>query len=222
MPVLKKKWEETTSLPQMKKRKVEVSALESIEKQMSQVSVKKEVVIYARCSTKAQDLANENHCSLSTQVGICTAFCEKEGYVVEAIETEIVSARNFQKQVKLLSILKNFENCVLVVADSSRLSRDFYNAMIFLQECDTRNIHLISVRENLDCTRVFDRRKFIDNIQVAQEESDRISMRVRSSFEYRKSKCLLKVQPKFGEVQDEKVVVEIITPTKKKNETNFL
>ena len=197
---------------QMKKRKVEDSdPVQMMGNQMKQVSFKKEVVIYARCSTKAQDLANENHCSLSTQVGICTFFCEKEGYTVVATETEIVSARHFVNQVKLLSIVKRFQNCLLVVADSSRLSRDFFNAMIFLQECDARNIQIVSVRENLDCSKPFDRRKLIDNLQIAQEESDRISMRVRSSFEYRKTKGLLKVKSKYGEDDpQEKVVIELI------------
>jgi hypothetical protein len=107
--------------------------------------------------------------------------------------------------------VKRFQNCLLVVADSSRLSRDFFNAMIFLQECDARNIQIVSVRENLDCSKPFDRRKLIDNLQIAQEESDRISMRVRSSFEYRKTKGLLKVKSKYGEDDpQEKVVIELI------------
>jgi DNA invertase Pin-like site-specific DNA recombinase len=204
--------EETYYCSQMKKRKFEdPTQLQSVENQMKQISFQKDVVIYARCSTKAQDLANENHCSLLTQVGICTSFCEREGYKIVATETEIVSARHFVNQVKLLSIVKRFENCLLVVADTSRLSRDFFNAMIFLQECDARNIQIVSVREKLDSNKPFDRRKLIDNLQTAQEESDRISMRVRSSFEFRKSKGLLKLKTLYGEVDPtEKVVIEII------------
>jgi DNA invertase Pin-like site-specific DNA recombinase len=212
MPSKKRNTDKCSSPLQMKKRKFEsTSDVQAIENQISQVALQKEVVIYARCSTKAQDMSNENHCSLSTQVGICTSYCEREGYKVIATETEIASARNFQNQTKLLSLLRKYKNCLLMVADSSRLSRDFFNAMIFLQECDEKNIQIISVREGLDSNRTFDRRKLIDFLQVAQEESDRISMRIRSSFEYRKSKGLLKVKPNFGSNDaKEKDTVEII------------
>ena len=150
-----------STIPPMKRRKCTTST-QSINGQLQRIDITKKAVIYARCSTKAQDISNQNHCSLSTQVGICTSYCEKEGYEILCTETEIVSARHFEKQKKLLGILEHYEHVTLIVADCSRLSRDFYNAMIFLQHCNDKSITVVSVRENLTSNRTFDRRTLID------------------------------------------------------------
>jgi len=158
----------------------------------------KPAILYLRCSTKKQNDFNQNNYSLSTQEGICRDFCKEAGYSISQIVSEVTSARHIENQKRLIEIVDSAEPCTIVVADCSRFSRDFTNAINLLAKCDFRKINVVSARDSLDISCLQGRVKFIDNLLMSKFESDMISTRIQSSVNYRKRHGIYMYNCSFG------------------------
>jgi len=152
-------------------------------------------VIYVRCSTPGQN--KDHNYSLETQEGICRDFCNNR-FIVTNIVSEIVSARDINRQQQLLDLIDNSSDINLIVADASRLSRDFTNSINLIEKCKEKNICIYSARDNLDIKTFADKKMFVNNLLLAQYESDMTSFRIKTSIAHRKRIGKFIPRPSYG------------------------
>lgn len=164
---------------------------------INDISIRDNAIIYTRSSSAMQNNFH-NHFSIDSQYGICLEYCSQNNYTILEHISEIRSARDINKQSLLLNIINNHSNCNLIVADASRLSRDFINGISFMNKCKMQNINIISVRDNLNVANIQDNMQFNNNLFLAKHESDLISMRIKSAITYRKRSGKYVGKQKYG------------------------
>ena len=156
------------------------------------VTAPESAVIYLRSSSAEQNNdANHAH-SIVTQRNLCMSYCNRNNLNVLLVIEEIRRANDITK-LKINKIPEQYENIHLVVADPSRISRDIADGASFLKKCNKKNITIHSVRDDSISSTSIGKRKIMDLIGVANEESDTVSKRIRSMINIKK-----KYGSKFG------------------------
>ncbi len=95
------------------------------------VDLSKCAIIYARCSTLQQN--QDMNQSLQTQIGICQDYATTHNLTISNIISEVVPGHNSKKQ-SYNSVLK-YHNTNVIIADTSRLSRNIGDGNIFIKKC---------------------------------------------------------------------------------------
>ena len=180
-------------------------------------------VIYARCSTPAQN--QENGTSLYTQVAECMNYCSIHNFEITEVISEVVSGHDSSKQ-SYNNILAKYKNTHVIISDPSRLSRNIADAVKFLDICNKMKIVVHSVRDNIVCNSPYNNRNFTNLIYDAMIESNTISKRIRSSINIRKMMgSHIGVAPygyKIEHTQDKKSGMKIRTLVKNPQETKVI
>ena len=137
-------------------------------------------VAYCRVSTIVQEEGR----SLEFQVKKCQDFCELKGYdLIEVIE-DVESGGNDKREgfLLLLDKIKNKEFNVLVVYESSRISRVTLTMLNFVLELQKSNIHFVSISQpELNTTTPTGMLFFQIQATLSEYERSQISLRVKSN-----------------------------------------
>jgi len=139
--------------------------------------------IYCRVSSKRQ----ANCPSLRVQLDICKSYCKNnEIHVINVVE-EISSARNVKNLYYLRKLINNIDTTYLLVSDFSRFGRDLSGCLELLRKLKEKNVIVFSVTNNIGYTDFYlDKYRVHDLLNQAQQESDKLSFKIRKSLEWKK------------------------------------
>ncbi len=143
-------------------------------------------IIYLRSSSKEQNNDMNNQHSILTQQKLCVDYAKENNYIIVDIIKDIHRANDITK-LKINNIPDNFNTIHLIVADPSRIARDYEDGVKFVKKCSNNNIIIHSVRDNAITNTSVGKRKIIDGIMIANDESDTFSKRIKSMIDVKKS-----------------------------------
>ena len=139
-------------------------------------------IIYTRISSKNQSLGT----SLESQLELCRQYCNENNFKILDEVSEVISARNMQKQEKLLEVIKQNSSFNLIVLEPSRISRNLCNFTNQIDIIKQNKITLHFVQDNLISSNSIDFKKIIAGIYDGELESETLSKRIKRSVEKRK------------------------------------
>ena len=137
-------------------------------------------IIYARVSTEMQEEGR----SLEFQIRKCEDFCKMSGYKLKEIIQDVESGGNDNREgfLKLQQEIKKKSFDVLVVYESSRISRITLTMLNFVLELQKSNIKFVSISQSEINTTTPTGMLFFQIFAVlADYERKQISMRVKSN-----------------------------------------
>ena len=137
-------------------------------------------VIYARVSTEMQEEGR----SLEFQIRKCEDFCKMSGYKLKEVIQDVESGGNDNREgfLKLQQEIKKKSFDVLVVYESSRISRITLTMLNFVLELQKSNIKFVSISQSEINTTTPTGMLFFQIFAVlADYERKQISMRVKSN-----------------------------------------
>ncbi len=139
-------------------------------------------VIYTRVSTKAQTFDS----SLDSQLSLCKDYCYNNNFNILKHFQEVVSARNINKQNQLKYIINNYSNINLIINEPTRFSRNMKDAVNLLDECNSKNIIVHFVQDNLVSNNNIDIKKIVTGVFDGEIESKTLGTRIKRSIQHRK------------------------------------
>ena len=155
-------------------------------------------IAYIRASTDKQDLNNQ-------KLEILEFARKKELKVDEFVEVTM-SSRKTTKQRRIDDVLQRLaESDVLIVTELSRLGRSTAEVIALINELVTRNIRIISLKQNLDIHRHDMNSKIVITLfsLFAELERDLISLRTKEALAAKRIQGVLLGKPK-GTIQKSK------------------
>ena len=145
---------------------------------ISNNKINEKAIAYGRISTPNQNKDGQH--SLSTQHAECQNYIVEHGFVLEkGFITDICRGNNIDK-LKVSSIPDEYSNLNLIISSVSRLCRNKFQGINFINKCNESNIIIHFVRDNLKTNDNNDLRKIIDLLFDAQRESEIFSQRLIS------------------------------------------
>lgn len=145
----------------------------------------KPIILYARLSSQNKQ---NNSVSIESQMFVAkqhiSMFMQNANVIGEY--SEVCSARNMNKLQVLNKIIKNNKDCILMVHNISRFSRNLQQATNLLTTMKTKNIDLISVSEACDTSTINGIHQINTLISQAELESNMTSLRIIRSINFRK------------------------------------
>lgn len=149
-----------------------------------------DAIIYVRVSTTEQDI--------DAQKFSCEQYCIQNKLNIKKIYIEKCSAFKNNSQQKLHKLIKENQNCNLIIFSIDRLSRNIKIGNELIKSIENKNITLISVKENINLNTALGKHNFRNYINAAQYESELISERVKNSIQYRKANNIHIGQAPYG------------------------
>lgn len=145
-------------------------------------------IIYCRIS-KQKKTNYLNELSLDAQEQCCNNFCIQNNIFVKKIYKEIHSAY-VNKKLPILDLLIDEiqQNEILIIYDVSRFSRRITNGIQRAQNIIDKGCYIFSIRENCGYSSSFDRLKFNEALNLAENESNNISDRIKNQINIRRKK----------------------------------
>ena len=137
-------------------------------------------IIYARVSTEMQEEGR----SLEFQIRKCEDFCKMSGYKLKEVIQDVESGGNDNREgfLKLQQEIKKKSFDVLVVYESSRISRITLTMLNFVLELQKSNIKFVSISQSEINTTTPTGMLFFQIFAIlADYERKQISMRVKSN-----------------------------------------
>lgn len=141
---------------------------------------KLKAVAYCRVSTIMQEEGR----SLEFQIKKCQDYCEFQNYELIEIIQDVESGGNDDREgfLKLIQKVKSKEFNVLVVFESSRISRVTLTMLNFVLELQKSNIHFVSISQpELNTTTPTGMLFFTIQATLSEYERKQISVRVKSN-----------------------------------------
>lgn len=139
----------------------------------------KVAVVYTRISSPEQNL--------DSQEFSCMEYANQNNFNVVKVFKEVGSAHYSTLNLSVLnSLITSYTDFTLIVYSVDRLSRNTNNAEYLFNTFRANNINVVSVSEHFNVLE--NRAVFYNRVQLAQNESDLISQRVKRSIDFRKAK----------------------------------
>ena len=137
------------------------------------------IFIYARVS-KANEVSEI--ATIDNQISQCSAFARNRyPSIKQEVFSEVCSARVFEKQKELNKLIKKISsNDILIFYNVSRFTRDSSEGITLLNSLNQKKVRIHSVFDN--AIYPADRATFRRLLVEANEESDKISDRVRGAL----------------------------------------
>jgi DNA invertase Pin-like site-specific DNA recombinase len=106
----------------------------------------KDAIIYARIST------NKDEQNLKQQIEYCKKWAEREGYKVLKVFKDEMSGKISERRgyQRMLIYLKNNPKIILIVHDTDRTSRNYYDSVEFEKFIINNKIKVVSLSEVID------------------------------------------------------------------------
>ncbi len=181
----------------------------------NQIKSNGNAIIYCRVSTQNQTFGF----SLDTQMEASTSYCADKNYKIIDIVHEVCSAKEMNKQEKLIQLINSNENIHIIIHDPSRLSRNISDFTQLLHICETKKITLHFVSDNLITNNNTDIKTVLSSFYDSEIEIKTLSKRVKASIEQRKrNKTYLPSVPRYGYTYFKKIINDKIVRTVIKNE----
>ena len=145
--------------------------------------------IYCRVSSNKQSNYQDGHVSLEVQESVCRDYAKQNEFFVKKVYKDVGSARNMNKQYYLKQMIKKLASGdTILFHDSTRFSRNTLQALKCLDTLEKKNIKIHSVVEDCDYKSFSDKHTFRLLLAKAENESDQISARVKSSILFRRKR----------------------------------
>lgn len=166
----------------------------------------KNLYIYTRVSTQQQ--ANENKNSLSSQYEECLDYIKNninktKKYIEKYVShyCDIGSTYNkkniLTERNKLIKTIEN--NSLILIYDISRIGRDTFDTIKFLEKIKQKNIQIISVSDNLiyNKCKIMDK-DFYHSVIESEKNSDKKSISIKNKINDMKNKGSHIGKPPYG------------------------
>lgn len=140
-------------------------------------------------------MAAHIYCRISTNKGgsrlyqenKCIEYCKNNNLEIKAIHKHVQSSRHMQNRKYVESIINDMKDGeILIVHSVCRFSRNMIGGLQILDEMEKRNIKIYSVDEQVGYNTIYDKFRFRNLLNCAELETDKISHRVKQSYEKRK------------------------------------
>lgn len=169
----------------------------------------KKAIIYCRVSTVMQ----EENDSLNNQIKQCKEYCHNKGLIVTQIFSDVESGTNDDRKeyLKLKEEIINNTFDVLVVYETSRISRKMIELLTFLNLLQENEIAFISVTESMfDTTTPEGKFAMSIRLSVIQLERDNTAKRVteRLRFKASQGQYVNGSPPRGYKLIDKKLVID--------------
>ncbi len=148
-----------------------------------QINSNGDAIIYTRVSSKNQSFGT----SLDSQLELCKEYCVENNFKIISEISEVVSARNIEKQENLLKIFSENKDFNLIILEPTRISRDLCGFINQYNYYKDNNITLHFVQDNLISNNSIDFKKIISGVYDGENESIALSNRIKHSIKKRKS-----------------------------------
>lgn len=119
-----------------------------------------------------------------SQIDECIDFCKRNNCDNITVYEQTMTGRKGQNISDLKEILNQMtKGDTLIIYTVDRLSRYVRDAVQFLEDLTKKGCRILSIKENIsyDVDDIYGRFKFRDIINHAELESDRLSLRLRST-----------------------------------------
>jgi DNA invertase Pin-like site-specific DNA recombinase len=163
---------------------------------MSRFKIKKDAYIYVRVSSQRQ---TKNNVSFDTQINACQKYIKEQNYKFIQTLSETGSAFHPGKRHQLDDLIDNIpEDSVIIVYSYDRFSRNVIEATQMIQKLSKRNVLVESATEKVDYTTPNGRHLFTTIISSAQQQSETLGKRIKSSIEFRKNNGTYHTRTAYG------------------------
>lgn len=146
----------------------------------------KKAIIYCRVSTTMQD---END-SLKNQIMQCESYCKSKGLIITNIFSDVESGTHDDRKeyLKLKEEIEKNTFDVLIVYETSRISRKMIELLTFLNLLQEKRIDFISITESMfDTTTPEGKFAMSIRLSVIQLERDNTAKRVAERLRFKAS-----------------------------------
>jgi DNA invertase Pin-like site-specific DNA recombinase len=176
---------------------------------------KLEAIIYCRVSTQNQTFGS----SLETQKDVGTIYCALNNFKIINIVNEVCSAKDMNKQVKLIDLVNSNDNIHIIIYDPSRISRNICDFTNLLRLCECKKITLHFVSDNLITNNNNDIKTVLSSVYDSEIEIKKLSKRIKDSIEQRKrNNTYVSSVPKYGYEYEKKIINDKNINVVKKND----
>ena len=135
-----------------------------------------------------------------------TQYCKDNNFQIINIVQEVCSAKDMNKQEKLIELINANENVQIIIHDPSRISRNITDFTKLLNICKNKKITLHFTSDNLITNNNTDIKMVLSSVYDSEIEIENLSKRVKASIEQRKrNKTYLPSIPKYGYVYEKKI-----------------
>lgn len=169
----------------------------------------KKAIIYCRVSTTMQ----EENDSLKNQIKQCKEYCKNKGLIVTNIFSDVESGTHDDRKeyLKLKEEIEKNNFDVLVVYETSRISRKMIELLTFLNLLQENKIDFISITESMfDTTTPEGKFAMSIRLSVIQLERDNTAKRVteRLRFKASQGQYVTGSPPRGYKLIDKKLVID--------------
>lgn len=142
------------------------------------------VVGYIRISTSIQT----NGYSIPAQKNIIKEYAKNNNLILYKEYTDIGSGTKMKKLIQLNKLIEENKNCVLLVVNIDRFSRNLYEGIEYLNLLKSNNIIIKSIEQNISSDNITGLKLIKNCLNDSEFESNTISRRVKKSLDLIKNK----------------------------------
>jgi DNA invertase Pin-like site-specific DNA recombinase len=134
------------------------------------------VAIYARVSTEEQNP--------KTQEEMCKTYCERQGYELFKIYTDIYTGTSDQRPAfnELLEDMRNYKFNAVICTKLDRMGRSLQHLISLIDEFQKKKVDFICITQNIDTTTSSGKFQFHVLGAVAEFERNLISERTKDAL----------------------------------------
>lgn len=158
------------------------------------MSESKNCVIYARISSKNQ----KNGHSIDTQINLCLNFANNNDLNVINNYHDIGSGTKLNNLLNLNKLIDENSNCLMLVTNVDRFSRNVIQGISYLDLLKTKNIIIYALDQSVSSKNIFSQKDFIKYLADAEFESKQIGERIKKSINNIKNKGGAIGKARFG------------------------
>ena len=151
-------------------------------------------IIYLRLSSNNQAKLYNNFLSFGKQYQACVSYAQNNNFIIKETIEEVISAYKIQRR-ELDDILDNNNNIHIIFYNISRFSRNCVKGLVYINKALSKKIVFHFVQENLRTDNISFSHHIRTGLSLAQNESEIISNRIKSTCKLLKDKG-----HKFGKV----------------------
>jgi DNA invertase Pin-like site-specific DNA recombinase len=162
----------------------------------------KRVLLYCR---ESRDDNMENYERIETQRDLLLGYCEKKGYtnIVNIIMHDNMTGTDFTRLNEIKGMIENREVDIILMKDSSRLGRNQYEALGFIQFIEEHEVEIEFYERKYDAE-LFPLEAYFHERRVKDD-----SQKIRSTLRGKMEKGDLLIRAHYGyKKEDKKLVVD--------------
>lgn len=137
------------------------------------------------------------------QIDKCVEYCNSKKLTINSIHKHVQSSRNMQNGKYLESIIDNMkEGDILIVHSICRFSRNMIGGLNILDKLEKKKLKIYSVDDNIGYDNIHDKFRFRNIMNCAELETDKISHRIKQSYEKKRKNITISYNNKKQKTQN--------------------